>query len=107
MHSRRRSTGGPSSIPPSTVKSISAAIVLAFAVTFGVAAAPASAAGIPCWKALINDWFDGRIDKKYEPECYTQAIKHLPIDVKQYSGAEDDIRRAYTRLIRRFKPQPA
>ena len=27
-------------------------------------AAPASAA-TPCWKALINDWFDGTIDKTY------------------------------------------
>ena len=63
------------------------------------AAAPASAA-TPCWKAVINDWFDGKIDKKYAPECYTQAIKHLPIDVKQYSGAEDDIRRAMLAALR-------
>lgn len=103
VHSRRRSTGGPSSIPPSTVKSISVAIVLAFAVAFGVAAAPASAAGIPCWKALINDWYDGKIDDVYELHCYSEAIAHLPRDVDQYSDAKDDILRARLDAVREDK----
>jgi hypothetical protein len=55
--------------------------------------APAAAA-TPCWKAVINDWFDGRIDKTYPAACYTQALKHLPRDVDIYSSAPDDIRRA-------------
>jgi hypothetical protein len=63
------------------------------------AAAPAAAA-TPCWKALINDWFDGRIDHTYPPACYTQAIAHLPRDVSTYSSAKDDIERALLAVIR-------
>jgi hypothetical protein len=56
-------------------------------------AAPASA-GTPCWRTLINDWFDGKIDHVYPRGCYTQAIAHLPNDVQTYSNAADEIRQA-------------
>jgi len=56
-------------------------------------AAPASAAR-PCWKTLIDDWFDGKIDNTYPRECYTQAIQHLPRDIHTYSNAPDEIRAA-------------
>jgi hypothetical protein len=56
-------------------------------------AAPASASA-PCWKTLINDWFDGKIDHVYPRHCYTQAIQHLPTDVSTYSDAADQIRAA-------------
>ena len=62
-------------------------------------AAPAAAA-TPCWQALINDWFDGRIDHTYPRACYTQAINHLPRDVSTYSSAKDDIERALLAVIR-------
>jgi hypothetical protein len=62
-------------------------------------AAPA-AAGTPCWKALINDWFDGHIDHTYPRACYTQAIHHLPTDVATYSSAKDDIERALLAVTR-------
>jgi hypothetical protein len=81
------------------VKSFLAAIALAFAVALGVSA-PASAAGIPCWKALINDWYDGRIDETYPRHCYSEAIAHLPRDVDTYSSAKDDIERALLDSIR-------
>src|SRR5437764_13995998 len=58
-----------------------------------VRAAPASAA-TPCWKALLNDWYDGRIDGTYPRHCYQDALKHLPPDVETYSSARDDIERA-------------
>jgi hypothetical protein len=94
-------TDRPSTIRASAVKSILAAIALTFAVVaFGVSASPASAANIPCWKALINDWFDGRIDEVYEKHCYSEAIAHLPRDVEQYSEAKDDILRAQLDAIR-------
>jgi hypothetical protein len=80
------------------VKSLLLVAFAGLALAFG-AAAPASAAA-PCWRTLINDWFDGRIDKTYAPECYTQAIKHLPRDVDMYSGAKDDIRRAMLAALR-------
>ena len=90
-----------STIRASVVKSIFLAIALAFAAAaFGASAPPASAANIPCWKALINDWFDGRIDEVYEAHCYSEAIAHLPRDVEQYSEAKDDILRAQLDAIR-------
>jgi len=48
----------------------------------------------PCWKKLINDWYDGRIDNSYELHCYRDALRHLPDDVKTYSDAVDVITRA-------------
>lgn len=58
-----------------------------------LSAAPAAAA-TPCWKTLLNDWYDGRIDHTYPISCYHAAIKHLPTDVQTYSSAKDDIDRA-------------
>jgi hypothetical protein len=54
---------------------------------------PASAA-TPCWMALLNDWYDGRIDNTYPLHCYSDALTHLPADVQTYSSAHDDILRA-------------
>jgi hypothetical protein len=62
-------------------------------------ALPAGAA-TPCWKTLINDWYDGRIDGTYAIPCYQQAINHLPSDVESYSSAADDIRRALQERIK-------
>jgi hypothetical protein len=66
-----------------------------------VAAGPASAAA-PCWKTLVNDWYDGRIDNIYPVACYQEALKHLPADVQTYSSARDDIRAA---LASRLTPK--
>jgi hypothetical protein len=48
----------------------------------------------PCWKTLINDWYDGRIDGTYAIHCYRDALKHLPTDVQTYSSAREDIMQA-------------
>jgi hypothetical protein len=58
-----------------------------------VAPAPAQAKA-PCWKVLLNDWLDGRIDSVYPVACYRAAIDHLPTDIDQYSSAREDILRA-------------
>ncbi len=57
-----------------------------------------------CAKQIIADWFDdNRIDKIYKPlSCYRQAIQTLPADVKEYTNAADDIRRAWA-LARKGK----
>jgi hypothetical protein len=60
----------------------------------------AASAATPCWKRLINDWYDGRIDQAYPVKCYRQAIKNLPEDVKAYSSAREDIRRALLAAFR-------
>ena len=53
-----------------------------------------AAAATPCWKSLLTDWYDGRIDNTYPIHCYRDALRHLPNDVKTYSSAHDDILRA-------------
>jgi len=71
------------------------AAVLAAGALVLAAPVPPTAAGTPaCWKRLINDWYDGTIDKTYPTPCYRQAIAHLPTDVRLYSSARDDILRA-------------
>ena len=72
-------------------------LLAAAALTFGLVAgvAPASAKGKPaCWKTLINDWYDGRIDGTYPIHCYREALQHLPTDVDTYSSAREDIKQA-------------
>ncbi|HEV7641937.1 MAG TPA: hypothetical protein VGO39_13810 [Gaiellaceae bacterium] len=61
--------------------------------------ARAASGGTPCWKVLLNDWYDGRIDGSYAQHCYTDALKHLPADVSTYSSAHDDILRALQSAI--------
>jgi hypothetical protein len=65
--------------------------------------ARAASAGTPCWKALLNDWYDGRIDGTYPRHCYNDALKHLPADVSTYSSAHDDILRALQSAIAKQK----
>jgi hypothetical protein len=76
-----------------TLKRLAQTAVLAalVALALGVHAAPAAT---PCWKQLINDWYDGRIDNLYPQHCYKEAIRHLPPDVEIYSNARSDIERA-------------
>ena len=53
----------------------------------------------PCWKTLIDDWYDGRIDNVYPVACYRAALAHMPEDVAQYSTLGDDINRALQAAI--------
>jgi hypothetical protein len=59
-------------------------------------AAPAPAASTStCAKQVIADWFDNtRIDRIYPLHCYREAVKILPVDVRDYSSAREDILRA-------------
>jgi hypothetical protein len=82
-------------------------IVAALAVAVSAAApdtATAKTSSTPCWKALINDWFDGKIDHVYPQWCYSQALGHLPKDVEYYSDAKDAITRAMLEAKRQDKP---
>jgi hypothetical protein len=69
-------------------------VVCALALVVSIPPAPAAGSASPCWKVLLNDWYDGTIDKLYDVACYRQAIAHLPTDVSVYSSARDDIDRA-------------
>jgi hypothetical protein len=82
-----------------TTAALAAALALAVPHT-GSAASTAT----PCWKALINDWFDGRIDHVYPQSCYLAALGHLPKDVEYYSDAKDAITKAMLAAKRGNKP---
>jgi hypothetical protein len=96
---RRRTLGFP---VPSLKLFARAALVAAALFAAVVHAAPAAAA-TPCWKLLLNDWYDGRIDHTYAVHCYQDALHHLPADVQTYSSAHDDILRALQSAIAKQK----
>jgi hypothetical protein len=75
------------------------AATAAFGAGTAVAAGAAARSKPPCWKVLINDWYDGRIDGIYAIPCYREALQHLPADVDTYSSARDDIRQALQKRI--------
>jgi hypothetical protein len=81
---------------------LKSAVVSALAAAAFVGAgarATAAEAATPCWKLLLNDWYDGRIDQTYPVHCYREALRHLPSDVQTYSSAHDDILRALQSAI--------
>jgi hypothetical protein len=85
-----------------TIRHLPILLALVAAVAVGALAVPAAGqAATPCWKRLINDWYDGRIDNVYPVKCYREAIKHLPEDVQAYSDARRDIERALLSAIRK------
>jgi hypothetical protein len=61
------------------------------AVPLGAHAAGRATTAAPCWKRLLNDWYDGTINNRYPIPCYQQAISHLPPDLRIYGSARDDI----------------
>jgi len=77
-----------------TLKLFVRATVVAAALFAAVVHVQPAAAATPCWKSLLNDWYDGRIDHTYAVHCYQDALHHLPADVQTYSSAHDDILRA-------------
>jgi hypothetical protein len=97
-HLRHTGLSHDRSIPPRStlltfpLKALLAVSLVSLAMLFG--GTSRAAAATPCWKTLLNDWYDGRIDGTYQIHCYTDALKHLPSDVNTYSSARDDILRA-------------
>jgi hypothetical protein len=64
-------------------------------------AQPAAAAAQPCWRDVIEDWTNGGIQHRYAARCYSAALQHLPVDVRLYSNASDDIHRELLAALRR------
>ena len=85
---------------PSLVRHPIHIVTLAFAaILVALAVAGPASASTPCWKTLIDDWYDGRIDNVYPVSCYRDALENLPEDVAQYSSLEDDINRALAAAV--------
>jgi len=55
------------------ISALLTAVVLG-ACASGVAARPAQAATSPCWKQVLADWSDGRLDSVYPIPCYQSAL---------------------------------
>jgi hypothetical protein len=79
--------------------------VVAAAAVVALAAAPVASAKT-CAEKVVDDWYgNGRVDQVFPKHCYLEAIRGLPVDVKDYSNAEEDIRRALA-YARRGEPDP-
>lgn len=67
-------------------------------VAVGAIVAPAASAASQktCGELVVEDWFKHHnvISKIYPLHCYRDAINSLETDLRVYSGAEEDIRRA-------------
>jgi hypothetical protein len=103
---RRPDGFGPPILVTHPSRHIPRALLLAVLAVLVVGAGCATAASTkstkhsaPCWKTLINDWYDGRIDGTYPIHCYREALDHLPTDVETYSSARDDIKQALEERI--------
>ena len=84
--------------PALPVRILGLALLLALALMVG---AKPAAAKTPCWKQVVQDWFeDSTIDRTYPRHCYSDALKNVPNDVKDYSSFEEDIRSALQRVSR-------
>jgi len=83
------------------------AVLVAFVALASLALAPgASAKEKTCGEKVVDDWYgDGRVDGIFPTHCYLDAIRSLPVDVKAYSNAEEDIRRALA-YAKQHKPDP-
>ena len=98
-----------------TRQTILAGAVALSVIAFGASAASAAPATTEkatstCWKTVVNDWLNNQPNLKgtYPIPCYTQAIQHLNqyADIKQYSSAIDDIKRALLVAIRQDRNGP-
>jgi hypothetical protein len=87
--------------------SVSATLLVLVGLAMLATAAPAAAASTSnCAKQVIADWFDNtRIDRIYPLHCYREAVKILPVDVRDYSSAREDILRALA-YAQQGKPDP-
>lgn len=89
-----------------TAKSLLIVSLLALVAAATTPVAQAKPKKTSCAEAIRNDWYgDGRIDKQYEVHCYRDAIRGLPLDVRDYQHASEDILRALA-YRKQGKPDP-
>ena len=71
-----------------------------------VALAAAALVGAPtagaanCGTAVLKDWADGRLDRAYPVNCYQNALAAMPEDMRSYTTASEDIKRALLARLR-------
>ena len=72
-------------------------ILAVVAASLGVVS-PAAAA--KCGTAILRDWSDGKLDRTYPVRCYQDALDAMPEDMRSYTSAPDDIKRALLARLR-------
>src|SRR5205807_7146168 len=73
-------------------------LLVAFAAAALVGAPTAAATN--CGTAVLEDWADGKLDRAYPVKCYQDALDAMPEDMRSYTTAPDDIRRALLARLR-------
>jgi hypothetical protein len=75
--------------------------LLIVALAAAALAAPSTAgAGTGCGTAVLKDWADGKLDRAYPVRCYQAALDAMPEDMRSYTSAPDDIKRALLARLR-------
>jgi hypothetical protein len=79
-----------------------AALALIVLVAGALALAATSGAATHCRQQVIQDWLDnGRVDRTYALQCYEQAMRSMPPEIRDYSDAPEVIDRALTLAVRK------
>ena len=88
-------------------RGLAVALVIAGVLTLVGSATPAGAV-TPCGEQVVEDWRDNRrIDRLYDLHCYEEGIDAIPLELRDYTDAEDVIRQAYlSRGGARRPPEP-
>lgn len=75
-------------------------VAVAVAAALAVPASASASQSATCWKQLLVDSYDFRIDHTYPAGCYVQAMKHIPRDLADYSDLWDLLNRALATVTR-------
>ena len=75
-------------------------LVLLTSIAATLAFSGGASAKAGCGGTLLKDWSDGRIDRVYPVRCYRLALANMPEDLRIYSSAESDIKRALQAKVR-------
>ena len=78
---------------------VPATLLVALAALAIGASSAMAASRSTCAQKLLNDYYDGRIDKTYAVHCYREAINSLPEDIAVYGDARNQINRALANAI--------
>jgi hypothetical protein len=92
----RTLTYGPCSWP-ATIERLRQALVNA-ALRHPAANAPTRRVSAAAWKSVLNDWYDGHMDRWHPCAAVLEAIRHLSVDGPIYSTITLDLK-AYARGV--------
>ena len=74
--------------------------LLLIALAAAALAAPSTAGAASCGTAVLKAWASGKLDRPYPVKCYQDALDAMPEDMRSYTTAPDDIKRALLARLR-------